>query len=281
MGQTPVQVEEMTSDVRLDVSGHRAGFEPGRAGKRPGPGVDLADPELRAKALEHLERDAPVGRELSSGDVEHPTGTAAEDRLASRARALALTGRKNAQTRVRGAYAIGCDERGVECHRRLGENLLDVGGGDGDVAGIAVVRCVRRAQEEHAGPGHREGDPHVVLSDRERRRPSLLGRDQDVGALAQSHGCSCPRILEATDVVDPGAGRVDDHAGVDGDDLVVDAHIGALQATPNRAERDDLGAVRDDGAGVGRRSHVEDAEARVVGGRVRVEGAGSQPLETK
>ncbi len=198
--------------------------------------------------------------------------------------ALALspvTGRQNAQTRVRGAYAGGCDERRVECHRRLGQNLLDVGGGDRDVAGIAVVRCVGRAQEEHVCPGHGEGDPHLVLSDRERRRPSLPGRDQDVGALAQSHGCSRPRILEATDVVDPRSGRVDDHAGVDGDDLVVDAHVGALQATPNRAERDDLGAVQDDGAGVGRRSNVEDAEAGVVGGRVRVEGAGSQPLETK
>ena len=53
--------------------GIEPGFEPGCAGKRPWPGVDLADPELRAKALERLERDASVRRELSSGDVEHPT----------------------------------------------------------------------------------------------------------------------------------------------------------------------------------------------------------------
>ena len=172
---------------------------------------------------------------------------------------------------------LGVEHLRPERDRRLVEDLSHVRRLDGDGAGVGLVLRVRRPEQEHPVPRHREGDAHVVLRDRERRRPSLPARHQDVHALAQPHRRAGAGILEATHVVDPRPGRVDDRRRLDRDRLPVDAHLRPGDAAGGRSQLDHLGAVEHDCARVGRRADVRQAEARVVRPRVRVERAGAQP----
>ncbi len=89
------------------------------------------------------------------------------------------------------------------------------------------------------------------------------------------------RVLEPSHGVEPGPRRVDDGAGLDGDDLAGEpvVHLGPPDPAGNGAERDDLCVVEHRGACLRRRRHVGQAEAAVVGPGVLVDATAAKAVE--
>ena len=271
-GPVAVEVKQVIAYLRLERD-RKAGVAAFRAGERPGALVDPVQSEVRPQPVEGLERDAPVRRQLAAGNAQHRGAADRVDRLPPCAHAFARASGQDAQPRVRCPHETRVEELRPECDRCLVEDLSDVRCRHRDRTGVGFVLRVRRPEQEHPVPRHREGDAHVVLRDRERSGPPFAARDQDVHPLAQPHRRAGTGILEAPHLVDPRPCRVDDRAGLDADRLPVGAHRRAGDATGDRAELDNLGAVEHDCSRVGGRADVCQTQACVVRPRIRVERA--------
>jgi hypothetical protein len=222
---------------------------------------------------QRLERDPPVRRQLPAGDAQHPGWAACEQRLATGGRCRAVAAGQDAETGERRANADAGERLDVDGDRRLGEHLLDVGVVDGDRRGVAFEQRVRRSQQQHPLPRHREAHAHAIVRDRQRGRPGRAWLEDDVDALAEPDRRAGARILQPADGVDPRAGGVDDGASADLDVLAVGRDLSDLVAQSHK-----LGAVQNGRARLGRRSDVRQAEPAVVRPRVRVEPARSETV---
>ena len=110
---------------------------------------------------------------------------------------------------------------------------------------------------------------------------SFSAGDEHVRALAQPDRRARPRVLEPADRVDPRPGGVHDDAGAHVDGLAVELDLRTGDLPVDEPERDDLGAVEDRRAGLGRREDVLEAEARVVRPGVGVQRARAEPVEAE
>ena len=130
-------------------------------------------PEVGRHALERVERDPSVRRELPTGDAEHPAR--AREKTVSR-RAVAVLPSPTGSTRSpakTARTALGAARSASGRASRASRSTCSTSsGGRSDRRGIAVVRGVGRAEEQHVVPGHGERDAHVVLRERQRGRPS-------------------------------------------------------------------------------------------------------------
>ena len=199
-------------------------------------------------------------------------------------RALAVEPAPPGRTRSpakRGPHAVGAEERAVERDRGLVEDLVDVRAVHLHVVGLPVVEPVGRPEQQHPLPRHGEGDPDLVVRDRQRRRPVLLRLEHDVRALAEPHRRPRTRFLQAADVVDPRAGGVDDSARPHLDRLSVDGHLPAGDASASAVQRGDLGVVEHRRARRRRGADVGEAQPAVVRPRVRVEPARAEALRAQ
>ena len=146
-------------------------------------------------------------------------------------------------------------------------------------AGVALERRVGRPQQEHLGPGHGERNPAAVDRDRQRRSPTPVPLEDEVGATAQRHGRARACVLEPPNAVDPGAGGVDDGAHPNLDCCPA-GRVTNVRAEA-RLEPHQLGPVEHDAALGGCSAQVCEAEAGVVGLRVRVEARRPQPVQAQ
>ena len=138
---------------------------------------------------------------------------------------------------------------------------------------------VGRSEQQHVLPRNGKGNPHLVVGNRQRRRPRLVQAQQYVRALAEPNRRGCRRILESPHDVHPGAGRVDDRARRDLDSLSVDEHDGPRDAPVHRAQLANLRVVQDDGARFLGGAHVREAEPPVMRRRVGVDTARAKAVE--
>ena len=138
-----------------------------------------------------------------------------------------------------------------------------------------IANAPGREHEHHPSVHRREQRERVVVADAlapMAMRRALLPRT----ALRDAAGPADE--VERSDGVAPRAGRVDDHGGAHVDrvpgQLVVDAR--PRDASVVRGERTHRRVVEDDRPHFRRADRVGQREARVVGGRVVVEGAAAQ-----
>jgi hypothetical protein len=254
--------------------------EPGRSGKRRRRGVEPVQAEVGPQRGEGIERDSAERRQLSAGNAEHPVAAAQEDGLAAEADRCAAGARKHPEPGRRRSDPPAGDCVRLERDGGLSEDLRDLRLGDVRVVGAALVDRVRRPEQEQALPRDGERDADLVVWDHEGGAPRLLGLDEDVDALAEPPGARRPRVLEAANAVDPGAGRVDDGAGAHARPAVADAilDLRAGDAGGRDPKSGYLHVVRDDRARFRRPGHRREAEAAVVRPRVGVRPAGMQAV---
>ena len=118
---------------------------------------------------------------------------------------------------------------------------------------VAVVERVGRTEQEHALPRDGEAHPHLVVRDRQRRRPARCPRvEQHVHALAQPDRRPRARVLEPAHASSHGPEAFTTARA----ETAIVAAVGdtSAPATRPRSSRsaDDLGVVRDGSARVGR-----------------------------
>ncbi len=138
--------------------------------------------------------------------------------------------------------------------------------GHRDVRRIALVLLVRRTEKQHVLPRQRERDAVLVDRGGQRRPPRPGPLEDQVRALGEADGGGRVRVLHLPQVVDPGAGGVQDEPGVDTELGAVGAvlQLGAGDPAPGEAEPGDGRVVEDDRARVDGRADRHQRHAGVV-----------------
>jgi hypothetical protein len=246
-------------------------------------GGELRQAEFGAQFVQRGERDAPVGRQLSACDREHSPRPPQQHRLPADVGCCAARPWEDAQAGEGRPHRFPTHDRGIERDRGLREDLVDVRLGRRRAVWIALVELVGRTEQEHPFPGDGEGHAHAVVRHDQGRRPGLLQGQERVDALAETAGGLGSGILEPPHAVDPRPRRIDDGARLHVDALVAKPVADGRAANPSlrRPELDDLGVVDDNGAVLGRRADIREAEPAVVRPGVGIEPAPLQGVEAE
>ncbi|RPK71282.1 hypothetical protein EES42_14695 [Streptomyces sp. ADI95-17] len=240
-------------------------------------------PGERGQLVHHRTADVAERRPLAARDREHPAPALRHDRFALGLGGVAGAARQHPQTGEGVRDQIARELLVPDGERRLVEDLRGVLLVDRDVRGIALVRLVRRAEQQHVLP--RQGERDAVLVDRggQRGLPRTGALQDEVRALGQAYGRRRVRVLHPAQVVDPRSGGVQHETGVDAELRAVQAvlQVGAGHPALGEPQPGHRRVVEDDRTRVDGRAHRHQRHPGVVHLVVAVDRDGLQVVRTQ